>query len=372
MYIEIGNKIRQLRGRRHVTQEQLAVFLGVTPQAISRWEAGNGYPDIESLPMIAEYFAVTTDELLGVKKEEREARLAEIYAEIDRQNEMAICDEGTLTFARNAAAEFPSEVKLQLNLADTICCLYMWESSRDESKLTEAEKIYEAVIENCTDADMKNNVLESLCSLYANGFRDEKKARRTAERLPAMKYAREQVMANAMLPVDDPRGVYYRQDYLDRLADSLGIAMRDMVIGQNVDNGRDTWEKKLRMLDSVIALYHLVYGDDLNCLHGRVAYAYRIKATYYIAMDRAEETLEALEKMCEHSVKCSASKAGDRFTSPFTDQLTQPEPGEDFDWYTVHNDAFYTLQKMEQSRYDSIRDTVRFQEIIRKLTAAAR
>lgn len=68
MNIEIGKKIKALRTERLVTQEQLAVFLGVTPQAISRWESEYAYPDIELLPSIADFFSVTTDELLGVKK----------------------------------------------------------------------------------------------------------------------------------------------------------------------------------------------------------------------------------------------------------------------------------------------------------------
>lgn len=51
--LNIGMKIKTLRAMRHITQEQLAVFLGVTPQAVSRWEAGNGYPDIEALPLFS-------------------------------------------------------------------------------------------------------------------------------------------------------------------------------------------------------------------------------------------------------------------------------------------------------------------------------
>lgn len=82
MKINIGSTIKELRLKQEITQEQLSAYLGVTPQAISRWEAGNGYPDIEILPSIAEYFSVTTDTLLGINRTEREKRLAEIYNEI--------------------------------------------------------------------------------------------------------------------------------------------------------------------------------------------------------------------------------------------------------------------------------------------------
>ena len=65
MEITIGNKIKQLRKACSRTQESMAQALGVTSQAISRWENGTGYPDIEYIPSIANYFGVTIDVLFG-------------------------------------------------------------------------------------------------------------------------------------------------------------------------------------------------------------------------------------------------------------------------------------------------------------------
>ena len=66
MNIKIGEKIKQLRQRDGRKQEDLANALGVTCQAISRWEANGGYPDMELIPAIANYFNVSIDELLKV------------------------------------------------------------------------------------------------------------------------------------------------------------------------------------------------------------------------------------------------------------------------------------------------------------------
>ena len=63
--IKIGEKIRLLRKKNDVTQDKLAYHLGVTPQAVSRWESGVCYPDMNYLPAIADYFSVTMDELLA-------------------------------------------------------------------------------------------------------------------------------------------------------------------------------------------------------------------------------------------------------------------------------------------------------------------
>jgi len=60
----LGNRIGEFRRRRGVTQEQLAEAMGVTPQAVSKWENGVSCPDISLLPKLADYFAVSLDVLL--------------------------------------------------------------------------------------------------------------------------------------------------------------------------------------------------------------------------------------------------------------------------------------------------------------------
>ena len=65
MKLHIGETIRQLRLRDGRTQEDLAEALGVSPQAVSRWEKNGAYPDMETVPAIANYFGVTIDGLFG-------------------------------------------------------------------------------------------------------------------------------------------------------------------------------------------------------------------------------------------------------------------------------------------------------------------
>ncbi len=62
----LGKRILQNRKRLGLTQDQLAERLGVTAQAISKWENDQSCPDITMLPRLAEIFGISTDELLGV------------------------------------------------------------------------------------------------------------------------------------------------------------------------------------------------------------------------------------------------------------------------------------------------------------------
>lgn len=72
MNVKIGENIRRLRSQNGITQEKLAEYLGVSAQAISRWESETCYPDLEMLPGIASYFSVSIDNLLGYDASEQE------------------------------------------------------------------------------------------------------------------------------------------------------------------------------------------------------------------------------------------------------------------------------------------------------------
>ena len=63
--MNIGRNILELRKQKNITQEELAAELGVTAAAVSKWENGYTLPDILMLCALADFFEVTTDELLG-------------------------------------------------------------------------------------------------------------------------------------------------------------------------------------------------------------------------------------------------------------------------------------------------------------------
>ena len=64
MDMTIGKRIALLRKEKGLTQEELATHMGVSPQAVSKWENDQTCPDISALPKLARLFGVTVDELL--------------------------------------------------------------------------------------------------------------------------------------------------------------------------------------------------------------------------------------------------------------------------------------------------------------------
>ena len=66
--MEFHEKLQELRKSRGLTQEELAEDLYVSRTAVSKWESGRGYPNIDSLKEISKYFSVSIDDLLSSEK----------------------------------------------------------------------------------------------------------------------------------------------------------------------------------------------------------------------------------------------------------------------------------------------------------------
>ncbi len=369
MNINIGTIIKSLRTKKHITQKQLATYLGVTEQAVSRWESDGGFPDIQLLPSIASYFSVSTDTLLGINMTEREKRLAEIHNKIDEIEELCQHSEETLSLARQWTAEFPGDEDIQLNLADELS-ISMWSENPKHGLFKEAEKIYRTLIDTTNNAEFRNRVIENLTALYLYGFKDPLQAEQTADLLPSMKYCKESVKACTFSnwiddhPEDHLLLCHY-QDYMERLVSSLDNSMTNYII-RHIPNSPDRWDEKIGYLKKIIDLYDMFFGENKLFYHRNVADLYRVISTYTVAQGKYKETLENLEKMTENVLKADLAKMGDQYTSPFMDQQTFPD-NEDFDTLKVHNNAYYFREMMDRNRYDPIREEPRFKNICKKL-----
>ena len=367
MNVQIGSVVKTLRTENGVTQEMLASAVGVTPQAVSRWEGGLGYPDIELLPALADFFSVTTDELLGYNISERQRKLEEVKKEMDRLAELGTAEE-CLAFAREAYAKYPSDFEVRYNLA--VQLYIKWNDTksdeRDDSFLTEAEAIGLPVVEDCKDVDIRFDSINLLISIYA-ATKQPEKAREMLNLLSPIKYCRESVMSQG---IGDGKTEYYIQDEINKLADDLAMAIRNLVLNEDLPNDPSAWDKKLEMLRASNELYRMIYGDDLMFFHERLSYNYWIISTYQMAQGKTGETLDSLELMARHAVEYEKSYRNDHgkhFTSIFVDKLEYPFPGKDFHEFEERSYSDWMLERMKNGRYDPVRDTERFEAVIAKL-----
>ncbi|MGF2062573.1 helix-turn-helix domain-containing protein [Enterococcus casseliflavus] len=79
MDLPIGEEIARRRKQRGITQQELAVFMNVSKASVSKWETGQSYPDITSLPLLAAYFDCSVDELLILDSQLSTKEIQRIY-----------------------------------------------------------------------------------------------------------------------------------------------------------------------------------------------------------------------------------------------------------------------------------------------------
>ena len=111
MKLKIGEKIKDFRKSKDITQEELAEMLGVSCQSVSRWELGTCYPDMELLPNIAEIFNISVDNLLGVDALTEKKKVKKYLERFQAAISKGKIDE-CIAIAREGVAEYPNNYTL--------------------------------------------------------------------------------------------------------------------------------------------------------------------------------------------------------------------------------------------------------------------
>ena len=177
--MSIGNKIRELRKKKGITQEALASVLSVSPQAVSKWESGLTYPDMEMIPVIAGYFEVSMDILFDYDLREMKAKIQKI---VDDAGKYFFDDtEKYIGIIKNALEEYPANEKLLaalLNAYEHCLC-----GLDDDSHLDEMITLSQTLILESTDFIQTCNVKEIQAAAYIKKG-EYQKAKDTLETLP--------------------------------------------------------------------------------------------------------------------------------------------------------------------------------------------
>lgn len=112
MNLKLADTLRRFRKEKDMTQEDVADALGVTCQAVSRWETASAYPDIELFPALAALFDVSIDALFGMDSQTEEYKLGCYEKEIAAAKG---ADE-TISITRRYITELPKNSELKYKL----------------------------------------------------------------------------------------------------------------------------------------------------------------------------------------------------------------------------------------------------------------
>ena len=343
MELKIGERIRELRRSADLTQEELADRLGVSPQAVSRWESAGGYPDTETLPRLANCFGVTLDSLFGYEGD-RERRVAELLDESDRlawQNEY-----GDVTLDRCAAmlreglAEFPGEERLTMALVRILSRMgwmrhkewmsyggdgfirYDFDRHRENPYWGECRKLCAELAEKAGRMEIRS---EALCELIRMErlVGESDKALAHAGTLPPLARCREIARTEAVFGAD-------QAGPLGEALLELAYQFAELLVYALVNNIRHfSTPMPAEKVRGAIALFDLLADDGrlgiyhrerayLNLYLSRLEWQYGRRDEAFAALDEALADAEAYDRF--------AADPGYRYSAPL---LSRSEPKTD-------------------------------------------
>ena len=317
MQLNLGNKIRELRRAQKRTQEELATALGVTSQAVSRWEAGGSYPDMEIIPSIANYFGISIDELFGYESN-RDRKIDQIIKKIDdfsiRSRGDAEWVDECLGILREGLAEFPQNERLLITLADTLSEAGWrrhreWTYYDDEGFIkhdydrhkknefwAESIKICEYLIENASDNSTVTKAIRILVLLYRN-IGENEKAVAYAQKMPEINNCREILLSAASDGKDEAK---YIGDFLLKAASQFSDQLIYALI-TNIHNFES--DMPIDKVKGAIGLFKLICDDgNFGNYHGNLIQLFLYLSRLQWERGYHDDAFESLNEALEHAI----------------------------------------------------------------------
>ncbi|MBQ7932185.1 MAG: helix-turn-helix transcriptional regulator [Clostridia bacterium] len=191
MNLLIGETIKRIRRERDLTQEEVASHLGISFQSISKWERGDGYPDITMLPALANYFGISVDELLGMDELAQKGKYDEINKIWSENNKAGLHCEN-VSHMRQALKTFPNNALLLVQLSTSLEKL---DGTADEKRkyLRESLAVQEQILRYGEDSEVRGATLYNICFAYWK-LGEYDKALEQARKLPNLYKARENAL----------------------------------------------------------------------------------------------------------------------------------------------------------------------------------
>ena len=332
MQLNIGTKIKELRRRDGRTQEALAEALGVTNQAVSRWESGGSYPDMEIVPAIANYFHVSIDELFGYQND-REERIKEIIEKAKHHIHMqgTVLGKGLgeyescVNMLREALEEFPNEPEILYMFAETLHRLGWQKHGRAVRKKDDetghyvdnieynmqntywwdALQVYEKLLKMDISSDRRGEIVQVASMMYTC-MGEYEKAKTLVLAQDSILYSREALLPRVMV------GEEREQEQGKSIITCLrGL---DWILSDALFSKRETHitEYDRNILLALAHMYELIFSDGrCGCEHVIIGRIYKTLAKYEVIgggdlqeaiayFDKSFAHFKKYKEICEH------------------------------------------------------------------------
>ncbi len=241
MNLRIGENLKRLRREKDLTQEELAAHLGISFQAISKWERDESYPDITILPALSNYFKISIDELVGME----EIKRAEEYERINKQwleNRNNNLHKENVKLMKDALKFFPNDALLLVQLSSSLERLDGTDAEKMQY-LRESISVQEQILRG-EDSEVRNATLYNICFAYWK-IGEYEKAIKQAKKLPNFYKSRENALVY-LLTGEEKREI--AKSSLEPLAWSITHQLTALYETENDESYLEKAEKIREML----------------------------------------------------------------------------------------------------------------------------
>ena len=176
----LQENLKKYRVLKNLTQEDVAEYLRITPQSVSKWERGESYPDITLLPALANIFETSIDLLVGMDAIRAKETRYNIHKKAVEYQRIGDYDSAEKTY-RDALLIYPNKPGMILGLASTLTL---------KGNTAEAIELMERGLSISINEKQKSTIRAALCFLYQKAGHEDQ-AIRLASELPHTRESRE-------------------------------------------------------------------------------------------------------------------------------------------------------------------------------------
>ena len=365
MNIKIGEKIKELRKKYSITQDKFSEYLGVTSQAVSRWENGTCYPDVDLFPSIANFFNITIDELF--ESDRTQKRQKDLTWEIYQKSAHGYIDDAII-LAREALREIPNNYKIMYELKNVL--FYKDAIGNKDEIISLAKRILE---DSREEGDIRYGTMQTMALTYFKSGEDEK-AKEIIKNLPSIFCAQETMMPSVTKGDEKVlhimREIFYTSECLYNAVKNLAYQDYDFC---GKDSSIPKEKQKIMIQEKTIQILKIIYDDgNFGFYNHRIAFRYEEMAKNYILLNEYNQAFECLEKAADHLIayeQCADDET--EFTAILVSQIPNP-PGHMHDKPSNMTYDFIHDNLLKDDVYIAVKDHERFKAIIEKLTPYAK
>lgn len=331
MYLNLGAKIKELRLKNGLTQETLANAFGITSQAVSRWESGESYPGIDIIPIIANYFGITIDELFGYHSN-RDTMIKNIIDKINSFNIKTRSDsdwiDECLVILRNGLADFPKNEDLLITLAETLSEAgyrkFKEHSYYDEQGIRkhnytehnknkywqEAIKILENLLDESKNQSIITRSISLLVLLYKN-IGNFNMSIKYANKLNDLPLSKELMLIKATDGIEQSK---YIGEYL---LESIHELSHQIIYSLMNDQHNYDTDMPINKIKGIIELYNLIFDDGkMGIYHSDMIKYYLYLSSLQYTKGYEDDAFTSLDEALNHARKLESLQIGEhKYTS---------------------------------------------------------